>query len=577
MKHLIISLAALSAAASLGAQSLNKEITVERDIVPDRREATRLGFTPAVTLRPLTMRQLTYSRNSVTAPVTPAVTVLDPAAYADSIYTSPYDGYAALSLGNMFNPALSAGYRFINTSATRLGAFIQYDGPLYRDKVSYGADANANSFNRYFRRHDITAALTLRQNVGAASALDLDVDYTFTRLNTPEYTAWDAPRMYWQNVHRLNTSALWHSTVNDLYYRIGAGFSRFAFVDTPHYKELLHDSWYTLRMDPAKMRPMRQNLLAIKGAIGADLGSGSLAELDVDFSALSNSHQSYLTDMTLIEPGVGSVIDAIKPGDAQNTWLLRLTPRYRYTSGITTLDLGARVDLTHGSGKVFHIAPDVTVGITPSDRFAVTLRAGGGEVQNTLASLFAVNPYMTPLFSYTNSHVPLTVDANITIGPFSGAYLELFGGYAAANEWLMPSQGNFLACDVRGWHAGAAVGYRYGSIVDARVAFEAAPHKSDRFYYLWRDRAGKVLTADLTLRPLRPLDIKIGYEFRGSRMGEAQSLHPVSDLSLDASWAFTPQFTAFVGGANLLNRSYRLVGDIPAQGINARIGAAYKF
>ena len=117
MKHqLIISAAAAIIMPLAGmAQSLNKEITVERDIVPEQREATRIGFTPRITLRPVALKQLSYSENGVPAQVPASISVLAPAAYADSIYVSPYKGYAAIGFMPRYNAAQSLGYRIIET------------------------------------------------------------------------------------------------------------------------------------------------------------------------------------------------------------------------------------------------------------------------------------------------------------------------------------------------------------------------------------------------------------------------------------------------------------------------------
>lgn len=577
-----IALAAMLPAIA-GAQSLNKEITVERDIVPQQREASRMTFTPRVTLRPVTLKRLSYSETGVTANVPASISTLDPAAYGDSIYMTPYRGYVAVGIGNMFNPDLSVGYRAVATERTRLNISAQYNGSNYRHTPE------AAEGNIYLRRHTATGAIDLHQAVGRTSALDAGIDYTFGRFTVP-FATWRALREpvadeYWQNVNRLNAGLNWSSTINDLYYNIGASFSRFAFGNSPVAEAeaygISYNPDYTSRFDRADIRPMRESVIGVDAAIGARLGESSLAELGVDFSNVSNSHYTNRVDFSVIDkPLPGSVLSPLRRGDAVNHWLLRLTPRYRYTSGHATIDLGARIDLTHNAGKAFHIAPDVTIGFNPSSKFAVTVRAGGGEVQNTLSSIYDATPYFSPLFAYANSHIPLTLDANITIGPFRGAYVELFGGYARANDWLLPVGGMMNGCvteDIRGWHAGAAIGFRYNSLLDFRTSFEAAPSagdKGNRGYYLWRDLATKVVEASLTVRPIKPLGIDLGYQFRSGRFN---SLGTVSDLSAGASWRFSQQLTAFLRGENLMNRSYMMLGGVAAQGIHGTVGAAYKF
>lgn len=596
MKHQLIVLAAAAMMPIVGlAQSLNKEITVERDIVPEQREATRIGFTPRITLRPVTLKQLAYSENGITARVPASISVLDPAAYSDSIYVSPYKGYAAIGFMPRYNAALSLGYRIIDTERTRLGAWLQYDGTSYKHTFGNAPSGECGTDERKeltYDRHTATAAVDFRHIVGSRSAIDMSLDYTFVRYNNPtpgRFILFD------QNVHRLNTDARWSSGFNDLSYTVGARFSRFAYVNsTP---ETYSFDIFEEVGNPE--RPVRESNVGINASLRADFDDHSLAELGVDFSSLSYNHTGV---MVMHGDWCGTGVEDPQPYrpvlsefPGFTTWLLRFTPRYRYVTGIATVDLGVKIDLTHNAGKAFHIAPDVTLGLNPLSKFAVSFRAGGGEVQNTLGSLYEVNPYMASLFAYGNSHVPFTLDAEMTVGPFSGAYLSLFGGYAKANEWLMPVWNyfsKFSAEDVKGWHAGVSAGYKWRDVVDARVSFETASHSDNDLssaYYLWRDRAKFVVDASVRVTPISPLDITVGYNLRSKRQivysSEAvtaspylfQPLGSVSNLSAGASWRFTPQFTIFLKGENLLNHDYTMLGLMPAQGLTGLAGLSYKF
>lgn len=591
MKQLIILAAAAMMPLAGMAQSLNKEITVERDIVPEQREATRIGFTPRVTLRPVTLKQLSYSETGVTARVPASISVLDPAAYADSIYVSPYRGYAAVGFMPRFNAGLSLGYRIIDTERTRLGAWLQYDGKSYRQTYSIDLledQATGLEWHEDYKRNTATAAVDFRQLVGSRSAIDVDLDYTFARYNYLWAGGWN------QNIHRLNADALWSSGFNDLAYTVGARFSRFAYVNSvPDLSD-----YPFLDIAKGAGSPVRESNVDVNASLRADFDDNSLAALGVEFSSLSYNHNASLsrtiTDLSSSYYYPRPYRPVLEELPGFSTWLLRFTPRYRYVSGIATVDLGVKIDLTHNAGKAFHIAPDVTLGLNPSSQFAITLRAGGGEVQNTLGSLYDVNPYMASVYAYGNSHVPFTIDADITIGPFAGAYLNLFGGYAKANEWLMPAYqylDRFIAEDVKGWHAGVAAGYKWRDAVEARVAFETASHSDSdptSVYYLWRDRAKFAVDASVRVTPISPLDITLGYNLRSKRQFYYVStlsmdshvqlpLGSVSDLSAGASWRFNQQLSVFVKGENLLNHKYDLISLIPAQGLTGLAGVSYKF
>ena len=140
MKTNITPLRSLTVATLLGAATLNAsakdlktEITVDRTIVPVEREATRLGsLTPQLLSSPVAMRRLTLADYTDPAAITRSASTLDPAAYADTFALSPYRGYVSLGYFPVFNLGASAGYKFIDNSHTRLGAWLQYDGCSYK-------------------------------------------------------------------------------------------------------------------------------------------------------------------------------------------------------------------------------------------------------------------------------------------------------------------------------------------------------------------------------------------------------------------------------------------------------------
>ncbi len=214
----------------------------------------------------------------------------------------------------------------------------------------------------------------------------------------------------------------------------------------------------------------------------------------------------------------------------------------------------------------------------------------GGEHQNTLGTLYDFTRYVHPSGIYENSNIPFAVDAGITIGSWKGFSLEIFGGYAVANDWLMPvdmMQGccGFSQVNLKGWHFGTVATYEYRDMAKLEVGCETAPQKFNRGYYLWRDRARHVVDASLTVTPVKALDITLGYELRADRKmmnpadveSPAWNLGDADNLSLGGLYRFTPQLSLFARLENMLNSKHMLIGDIPAQGFTGLVGFGYKF
>lgn len=578
-RNFIFTLAILASSAMMG-QGLHKEITVEQEIVPLKRDASRITVLPTVSLPAITPARLSFSDRVVTTQVPNTITTLEPVAYGDNLYSSPYRGYVALGLGApLFNADFSAGYRILDTDKTRLSVWGQFNSDLYTQKVNVvGEDSPLKLYHR-----DLTATLgaDLHQAIGKTSFLDASVDYTYGHNNIP-YGA----DTYSRSLNKVNATAAFNSRHEGLMYSAQLKYQHFGYCNLQPENHLYTDvADYTLS-------PAKQNLVGVRLQGLLPVGEPSYFGLDLNADFLHTSAHA----MTTFPHS-----DYI-PAGSSTTGLVTLTPHYLFRNQTFTAKIGVDVDITVNDGKVFHISPDVLLAWTPSQVFGVEVRADGGSRLNTLASLYDVTPYSNASVAYPQSHIPYNIDGKITIGPFYGAYIDLFGGYAKANDWLMPvaTYGFFPGgqvfepADISGWHAGAAIGYDYRKILSARVSYETASNDQDRCYYQWRDRARHVVNAELKVRPITPLLITLNWEFRAGRRMFGYTEYPVqgnittfetyatrlgtvSTLNLSAGYSVTEALTVFINGENLLNRRYTHLGDRYSQGITAMIGAALKF
>jgi len=565
IKHIIL-LACASTALHSAAQTLKKDITVLHDYEPEYFEVTRPGISPEITLPADTAKALAYSSRKVSVTPTAGIESLDAAPYADSLYTSPYRGYAALGFMPMFNLEASAGYKFLDTDRTRLNAWLQYDGNAYKGHTPLPGNGNTT---RYVRNNTATVGVSLHHATGRESYLDLGTDYTFARFNTPACRT-----IANQNVNRLNVSGLWSGSNYRWNYGIGAEYGHFGYA-------------HSLLPDTYSCRPVRENKFAAHTFASLKFDGGSSAGLAIDYSLIANTASSY-ADIYALRSFI--------PAGSYTHSRLRFTPGYRFDTDKFHFDLAAKIDFTFNSGKFFHIAPKASVTWIPTGFLKIFAKADGGEWQNTAGSLFDVTPYGIPVMAYSNSHIPITATIGATIGSWRGLYLQLQATYAIANDWLMPhgiADGTiFHTIDFKGYMLGISAGYKFRNIASIDIDYSTAPQKYDRGYYLWRDRARHVLDVSLTLNPIKDLSITLGWHYRsrraqactfsgsGTAAGAATiltSLGTIADLRAKALYRITPQWSIFLSGQNLANRHYILSGGMPAQGITGLAGVSYKF
>lgn len=560
------------------AQELHKDIDVEQAITPAKREAARIPILPTVKLSPVKASTLSYSSKVVTTRVPNTFSTLDPVAWGDKIYVSPYRGYLDLGIGGpLFNGGLSAGYRLMDNGKTRLNLWGQYDGDVYkRSDVTW---------------HDHTASvgLGLHQSVARETSIDGSIDYTYGFHDT----AADLGR-FSQSTSRVNIALSLSGQHSGLDYSAGLRYKHFGFYN-PHLPQSSASVSSEIITDPYNgYKPVRQNLLGVSLGGCIETGASSHIGIDVDADFLSTGEH--------YEASIPYFDDSMALMRSRTTGLVSATPYFETRSSSATLRIGAEVDFSVNSGKVFHVSPDVTLAWHGAQIFGVELKAHGGSTLNTLASLYDESPYMNGSVSYRQSHVPYALDAKMSFGPFFGGTIELFGGYAKADDWLLPVLNGVYpagavweSVDVKGYHYGIRIGYDNGKNVAVSASYEGAPSKWNRAYYLWRDRARHVIAAEIKVKPIERLLVYMGYEFRAGRScygyiddpdemagqpvwpRERVSLGVVGNLTLGVGYTVNDCLTFFARGENILGRKSLYIGERPMQSANAMVGAALKF
>jgi hypothetical protein len=569
-----ISLTLMSAAVALcaSAEDLKTEIKVDRTVVPTERAATRMStVSPDLITPKINKKSLSLTEYTGTSQLTSTFDILSPASYPANSALSTQRGYAAVGYFPNFNLGASAGYSFIQNEHTRLGAWMQYDGNLYHGVGDYGE-------RRLFKNNTFTIGADVNQKVGENSQLAVDVDYTTAAIHALDY---DKD----QHIDFGGLDAKWWSRLGNVGYHVDAGINAFGFARGYQSQNFTGGNVY----DAPKSGEVVYSLKA--GAIGHLSHETWLGvELGGEFQHFTNGNQ-LSKELT----AYGSYY--INGLTSRNLGLINAMPHYGFHIDNVTTCIGVKIDVpTGGANKSVHLAPHVTFDWNPSSQFAIYAKVDGGDQLNTLRSLYDVTYFLPATWVYDRSFVPVTADLGINIGPFKGASLELRGGYAKANDWLMPTYGTwaananglvagittFQALDIKGWHAGATLSYAYRDLVKVHASYDVAPQKYDRGYYLWRDRAKYVVGAGLEVTPIKPLSINLDYEYRAKRQtytsaGVAERLGNVNNLSLGAAYKFNETVSVFANAENLFCHRYDILYGLQSQGIKGLIGVAVKF
>ncbi|MBE6317479.1 MAG: hypothetical protein E7081_00685 [Bacteroidales bacterium] len=565
----------------ISAQELSKEITIDKDIVPELKESNKINVSPHIPPLNLNTTPLTYNDRVKTSKVPVAITMLEPAENIDTITLAHQRGYAMLGYFPAWNVDLSAGYRIIDSTNVKLNTWLQYNGKSYKAKQNDGAKCTLDN-------NELLINADYSQKINLKSILSASVQYAYNNFSCP----W-IKKDFNQSVNRFSLGGKWESSIDGLDYNVNAGYSYFGYG-----KDDIYDA-SGMGFSPS-FKAITEQGGYLEAGLSLEMESNTSVSLDFGASLL---HYNQITT-PIWDVSAGRLIQGYRINNDHTHTLLSLTPHYDKKNNNLTTKIGARLDFQIDDKNKFNISPDVYVDWAASNFISAYAHFSGGIYQNNMASVFDNSPYFSPVVAYHNSILPLVMDLGVNLGPFKGASIKVFGGYAKANDWLMPvyigglsSSMNHImgAVDLDSWYVGIDAAYDYRNLFKMRACYKMAPQSYNKGYYLWRDRAKNVFNASVIVTPISPLDIMVDYEYRGGRCSYERipsifqqtefvhfehnrlSLGNTNSLSIGGLYRYDKRLSFFARVENLFNNKYDLLYDIASQGFTGMIGATYKF
>lgn len=594
MKKLTYSLLLAAAVSPAGAQTLHESISVEGKYVPDIIRLDRLYAFPEAGVFPLETSPMPYEWKGVAAAFEPSLMAMPVTGWRVSRVNRPHRGYLEADLGSWLNSNLSAGGRFVDSSSTAVGAWLQFNSSsLWNPNLS---EATAD---RQLFRYDGTLGIYAGHRFGDSGRLDAALSWQTGYFN---YFTWipavaaDAPsqtlndvafNVKWTSPVRVG-SVMWHADASTRSF----GYRRF-------YLPELQDG----------VKPARETRVSVEGGVVMPWESGSSIGLDAEADVMLYSEQDNVVT------AAGSLLAP------ENYTQVSLTPFYRFSKGKLNIRVGAEIDLTFNAGlpdarySAFHIAPDVRLDLQ-SGPVGLWLNVLGGSRLQTLASLHEDDYYSMPVLSNTRPvYSPFDASLGVSFGPFSGfsagiefAYKSVvrtpLGGWYS---WMLADYGSpwrdnpdmagmsplygfdTEGLTVKGMSLGLDLAYTTGKIFSAKASAHYQPQREGTGYFNGYDRPRWLLDASMTVNPWKTLKFDVGYSYRGVRniytrmkvanptvsidgsatetRVAAMRLPDLCMLNLGVSYDFTPNFGLRVEAMNLLDRHDALLPALPSEGL----------
>lgn len=570
-KFIIPALFSISFAAN--GQTLNKEITIDKDVIPVEQSANRQSLLPNILSPELSPIKLQFDQSGIPVSLRPETYLYNIPSTFRAIRQQEARGYLDVGYFPIYNAGVSAGYDIIRTETDRLGAWLQFNGATWKDYNEYDSDTGPGipyeTKKQTYKSNNLSIGLDYNHNIENNMNLFTGLRYTGSWLDD----SYDGS----QSVYDLS-----------LYLGLsGSASQRFKNYSTLFFDAFGFSKIWNSHYLPQEANPVKQINGGLKGYLSyilSEKGSSSVGfeyKLDIIHSN-GACISSYETERTYYkDPGTKALIS--------------ITPSFQSQGSAYYLKLGVNASFAFNDGHVVHVAPDIAAGVHLSPYFTIGIAANGGTYTNTVQSLFQESQFINSAYKYSFSNIPLNSEVSMTIGPMTGLSLKVFGGYSIANNWLMPLTDYFnhslYAVDLKAWKAGAEVRWVGNKWVDLHASATFAPSKFDRALWEWRDRAKMVIDARIVICPQGPFTLTAGLELRTGRkycrwMPDqlidnvwVWDLKNVLNVKIGARYTISNNLAVFGRIENLLNKQWEdaINDDIQSKKIHGLLGINYTF
>lgn len=401
--------------------SLNRELTLERDFVPTRDQVQKSFFSPLATKKSSPLAPLRFVNDSYSIGAKIEHRVFDPI-YNDRV------------------PEFVAQKGFVRMYGGLPGAVGLNIGGAFTNGLNSQFDLSLNHFTRkHLGRNTLPAPLkTLRTHdtdftLGYARKLELST------LRVRGHLFYDIEALYGSHngIHAPLTLASYDfKPPYPLINNYGAIFSG----ERTYAPLAMGSSWYV--STSGTFSYVAKNDPALISEAPKEIYSGGERMLTSELRVTNQSKLSYeFTDLWKFN--VGSEIDIrnypkfVVKYPLTNLFILGLKPSLSYKGDRFEMLLGGRVQYANRASSHLIITPDVYFRLRPVEVFSIFAKVDGGSRAFDLREIYKYNKYFFgPSISEATEVATYRALAGVELGNLSGLSLTLQGGYTHYQDFV---------------------------------------------------------------------------------------------------------------------------------------------
>lgn len=582
-KYIVSALLAMS--VGVNAQTVDQNVTVEREYKPIIQDAGKIISVPEIIEPNVEKTAAKYTEFSFPLPVGQNIQTLSAAELEHQRRNNPKDAFVRIGLGNNLNNQLDFALPVLKKTDMRLDLKLNHLATF--SKEAHSTTRAALEFNNNYKNSEFYAGVGLGHEYFKYYGEQFDMTGTpkdLTSLKTGIYEELNFVRVN-RTAQLFSLNNIVNGADNDVFWRFNAfaGMRSLPATETIRYKAEVQYRLFDSR------NGLTENIIHSKANFNTPNGRNR-SGIDVEMQ-----NMMYKTD---IANTVINVWDAYT--------VFSMNPYYSIERERWDIRLGVKSSFSFVHGRPFNPSPDVSFEWKAVPEWlAFYAGAGGGYKVNTLDGMFTENRFLFSDLRVQDTYTPVSAYFGVKIKPVYNLLFDAYVNYqridnqyffinkdyaysllsstllASPNDSIIyTNKFNVVYSAATLVKVGLRANYNLRNLVNVQLKGAYNGWNVEDIAMAWnKPKFEADLTADW--RVTRNLNVTSNVFFESERfakLGEqSMRMRPKVDINLGASYSYLNWFTLFGKVNNLTNNRYQEFYGYEVQGMNVLVGASFSF
>ena len=582
-KYIVSALLAMS--VGVNAQTVDQNVTVEREYKPIIQDAGKIISVPEVIEPNVEKTAAKYTEFNFPLPVGQNIQTLSAAELEHQRRKNPNDAFVRIGLGNNLNNLLDFALPLLKKTDMRLDFKLNHLATF--SKEAHSTTRAALEFNNNYKNSEFYAGVGLGHEYFKYYGEQFDMTGTpkdLTSLKTGIYEELNFVRVN-RTAQLFSLNNIVNGADNDVFWRFNAfaGMRSLPATESIRYKAEVQYRLFDSR------NGLTENIIHSKANFNTPNGRNR-SGIDVEMQ-----NMMYKTD---IANTVMNVWDAYT--------VFSMNPYYSIERERWDIRLGVKSSFSFVHGRPFNPSPDVSFEWKAVPEWlAFYAGAGGSYKVNTLDGMFTENRFLFSDLRVQDTYTPISAYFGVKIKPVYNLLFDAYVNYQYIdNQYFFINKDyaySLLSSTLLGSpndsiiytnkfnvvysaatlvKVGLRANYNLRNLVNIQLKGAYNGWDVEDIAMAWnKPKFEADMTADW--RVTRNLNVTSNVFFESERfakLGEqSMRMRPKVDINLGASYSYLNWFTLFGKVNNLTNNRYQEFYGYEVQGMNVLVGASFSF